>query len=220
MTSSACPSAPSPSRRQIAAGNTPLVFVGLTALPLGLLLDRRFGFLPALTARCGGTETLLGALAWHWTCMPATCLMMLLATPAWIGIEVLARSRRAGSARRDRGTGALAACFCHLAMLVGMASALGAGPELAGAAGLPWTGGAAIAAMAFGMVCGTGAASACGAIKMRQCGPEAEGIGAKARRSSPCQGQNPASLTGCANRTARADSTPAVRCVQMPAVRR
>ena len=77
----------------------------------------------------------------------------------------------------DRGTGALAACACHLAMLIGMASALGAGPELAGAAGLPWTGGAAIAAMAFGMVCGTAAASACGAIS-RPCGPEADAIGA------------------------------------------
>ena len=168
MTSSACLAAPSPSRREIGAGTTPLLFVGMAALPLGLILDRRFGLLPALTARCGGAETLLGALAWHWACMPATCLMMLLATPAWIGIEVLARSRRAGSARRDRGTGALAACGCHLAMLLGMASALGAGPELAALAGLPWTSGAAIASMAFGMVCGTGAASACGAIKSRQ----------------------------------------------------
>ncbi len=133
MTSSACLAAPAPSRREIAARNTPLLFVGLTALPLGLLLDRRFGLLPALTARCGGAETLLGALRWHWSCMPATCLMMLFAAPAWIGIEALARAGRAGSARRDRGTGALAACGCHLAMLIGMASTLGAGPELVGA---------------------------------------------------------------------------------------
>jgi hypothetical protein len=178
MTSSACLAAPSPSRREIGARTTPLLFVGLTALPLGLLLDRRFGLLPALTARCGGTETLPGALAWHWACMPATCLMMLFAAPAWIGLEALARGRRPGVARRDRGTGAIAACGSHLAMLLGMASALGAGPELVGAAGLPWTGGAAVAAMAFGMVCGMGAASACGAIKIRQCGPEADGIGA------------------------------------------
>jgi hypothetical protein len=104
--------------------------------------------------------------------------MMLFAAPAWIGLGALARGGRAGPARRDRGTGALAACGCHLAMLLGMASALGAGPELAALAGLPWTGGAAIAAMAFGMVCGMGAASACGAIKIRQRGPEADGIGA------------------------------------------
>ena len=44
---------------------------------LGLLLDRWFGLLPALTARCGGSETLWGTLAWHWACMPATCLMMM-----------------------------------------------------------------------------------------------------------------------------------------------
>jgi hypothetical protein len=154
-----------------------LLFVGLTALPLGLLLDRRFGLLPALTLRCGGTETLLGALAWHWSCMPATCLMMLFAAPAWIGLEALAASRRPGAARRDRPTGALAACGCHLAMLLGMASALGVGAKLAALAGLPWTGGAAVAAMAFGMVCGTAAASACGASKRRQCRPEADGIG-------------------------------------------
>ena len=178
MTSSACLAAPAPSRLEIGARNTPLLFVGLTALPLGLLLDRRFGLLPALTARCGGSETLWGALAWHWSCMPATCLMMLFAAPAWIGLEALARGGRAGSARRHRGTGALAACGCHLAMLLGMASALGAGPELAALAGLPWTGGAAIAAMAFGMVGGMAAASACGAIKIRQCRPEADGIGA------------------------------------------
>jgi hypothetical protein len=178
MTSSACLAAPSPSRREISGRNTPLLFVGLAALALGLLLDRRFGLLPALTARCGGPETLWGALAWHWACMPATCLMMLFAAPAWIGLEALAASRRPGSARRDRPTGALAACGCHLAMLLGMASALGAGPKLAALAGLPWTGGAAVAAMAFGMVCGTGAACACGAIKMRPCAPGADGIGA------------------------------------------
>jgi hypothetical protein len=39
MTSSACLAAPSPPRREIGASNTPLLFVGLTALPLGLLLD-------------------------------------------------------------------------------------------------------------------------------------------------------------------------------------
>jgi hypothetical protein len=164
MTSGACLAAPAPSRREIAARNTPLLFVGLAALPLGLLLDRRFGLLPALTARCGGPETLWGTLAWHWACMPATCLMMLFAAPAWIGLEALTASRRPGAARCDRPTGALAACGCHLAMLLGMASALGAGPELAALAGLPWTGGAAIAAMAFGMVCGTGAASAGGPV--------------------------------------------------------
>jgi len=110
--------------------------------------------------------------------MPATCLMMLLAAPAWIGLEALARSRRPGAARRGRPTGAIAACACHLAMLLGMAAALGAGPELAALAGLPWTGGAAIAAMPFGMVCGMGAASACGAIKSRQCAPGANRVGA------------------------------------------
>jgi hypothetical protein len=178
MTSSACLAAPVPSRREITVRNTPLLFVGMAALPLGLLLDRRFGLLPALTARCGGSETLWGTLAWHWACMPATCLMMVFAAPAWIGIEALARGGRTGPARSDRPTVALAACACHLAMLLGMAAALGVGPELAALAGLRWTVGAAIAAMAFGMVCGTGAASACGAIKIRQCGPEADGIGA------------------------------------------
>jgi hypothetical protein len=103
---------------------------------------------------------------------------MLLAAPAWIGLEALARSGRPAVARRDRPTGALAACGCHLAMLLGMASALGASPELAALAGLPWTGGAAIAAMALGMVCGMAAASAFGASKIRQCGLEADGIGA------------------------------------------
>jgi len=44
-------------------------------------------------------------------------------------------------------------------MLAGMVFALGAGPNLTGLAGAAWTSGAAIAAMAFGMISGLAAAS-------------------------------------------------------------
>ena len=50
MTSSACLALPSPSRREIGDQELALLFVGLAALPLGLLLDRRFG-LPARADR-------------------------------------------------------------------------------------------------------------------------------------------------------------------------
>ena len=163
MTSSVIFGAPAPSHRGGSIRSMDVLLVCMAALPLGLVIDRWFGLLPALTARCGGFESPLGMLEWHWACMPATSLMMLCAAPAWIGLRALARSRRSGAGRPHRPTGALAACACHLAMLIGIASALCAGPELAALAGLPWTGGAAIAAMAFGMVSGMGA-SACGGL--------------------------------------------------------
>ena len=92
--------------------------------------------------------------------MPATSLMMLCAAPAWIGLRAL--SDRFGGARHDCQTGTLAALCCHVSMLTGMACGLSAGPGLAALAGLPWTSGAAIGAMAFGMVGGMAAASLCG----------------------------------------------------------
>jgi hypothetical protein len=157
MTLSLSFKAPTPSPR---GGETMrLLLVGMAALPLGLVLDRWFGLLPALTSHCGGSGTLLGTLAWHWACMPATCLMMLFAGPAWIAVEALAPVGRAGAAQRDGRSGAFAAGVCHVAMLAGMAGVQCAGPTILALAGLPWTGGAAIGAMTLGMACGIGAAS-------------------------------------------------------------
>lgn len=130
----------------------------MAALPFGLVLDGGFGLLPALTARCGGPGSLIAALEWHWAFMPATCLMMLFAAPVWIGLKALARAGQC-DASVACGTRPIAAVGCHLAMLAGMVLALGAGPNLAGLAGAAWTSGAAIAAMALGMISGLAAAS-------------------------------------------------------------
>jgi hypothetical protein len=72
------------------------LFVGVTALALGLVLDGWLGLLPALSARCGGSETRRGRIAWHWACMPATCLMMMFAAPASIGLIAMMRVGRPG----------------------------------------------------------------------------------------------------------------------------
>ena len=160
MTLSACFPAASLSCRD-SSENLRLLFVSAAALALGLLLDRWFGLLPALTARCGGSETLWGTLAWHWACMPATCLMMMFAAPAAIGCTAMSRVGRPGHAWRDCRADALAALRRHLAMLAAMACGLSVGPDLAAFAGLPWTSGVAIAAMAFAMVGGMAAASFC-----------------------------------------------------------
>ena len=53
----------------------------MAALPFGLVLDGGFGLLPALSARCGGSGSLMATLEWHWASMPATCLTMLFAAP-------------------------------------------------------------------------------------------------------------------------------------------
>ena len=160
MTLSVSFPAASPSRRG-SAENLRLLFVGMTALALGLILDRWLGLLPALSARCGGSGTLWGTLAWHWACMPATCLMMMFAAPPSIGLNAMTRVGRPGHAWRDCRTDALAALRCHVAMPAAMACGLGAGPDLAAFVGLPWTSGVAIAAMAFGMVGGMATASFC-----------------------------------------------------------
>jgi hypothetical protein len=165
MTASASFAAPTPSHRGVSSETVEVMFICMAAFPLGLVLDRWFGLLPALTARCGGFETFEGTLEWHWACMPATSLMMLFAAPAWIGLRALTRVGRPVPARRDCRTGALAALFCHAAMLVGMACGLGAGPGLAALAGRPWTSGAAIGAMACGMVCAMAAALFCGMMR-------------------------------------------------------
>jgi hypothetical protein len=125
----------------------------MAALPLGLLLDRRFGQLPALTTQCGAADTLLGSLEWHWACMPATCLLMVFAAPACVCLKSMANVWR-GSPQFARRTEGLAALCCHFVMLAGMASALLAGPSLAALVGRTWTSGAEIAAMAFGMLFG------------------------------------------------------------------
>ena len=149
------------SHRGISGENLHLLFVGTAALPLGLLLDRWFGLLPALTARCGGSETLWGTLVWHRACMPATCLMTMFAAPASIGLKAMTRVGRPGHARHDCRMDALAALRCHVAMLAAMACCLGAGRDLAAFVGLPWTSGVAIAVMALGMVGGMAAAFLC-----------------------------------------------------------
>ncbi len=159
MTSSAVFAVSAPSDRGNSIRSIDVLLVCMAALPLGLVIDRWFGLLPALTARCGNFESLLGALEWHWACMPATSLMMLSAAPAWISLKVFATAGRSGPARRDCRAGALGAIFCHVAMLAGMASGLVAGPGMFALAGRPWTSGAAIGAMACGMVCGMAAAS-------------------------------------------------------------
>lgn len=126
-----------------------IALVCAAALPLGLAVDRARGLLPALTTRCGGAESLWDALAWHWLCMPTTCLAMLLAPPAWIGLKLTlatARNRAAPRGQTRRAVG------CHLMMLAGMAAALDAGPKLAPLVGATWTSGAALAAMAGGML--------------------------------------------------------------------
>jgi len=157
--------APRPSHRGVSAETVDVMFICMAAFPLGLVLDRWFGLLPALAARCGEFETFEGTLEWHWACMPATSLMMLCAAPAWIGLKAFTTAGRSGPQRHDRRTGALAALLCHVAMLAGMACGLGAGPGLAALAGRPWTSGAAIGAMACGMVCGMAAASLCETVR-------------------------------------------------------
>ena len=87
MALSARSAARSPSCRSSGAETVALLFVCMAALPLGLAVDSRFGLRPMLTARCGGFETLRATLEWHWTQMPATCLMMLVAAPVWIGLK-------------------------------------------------------------------------------------------------------------------------------------
>ncbi len=153
-----------PSSRRFGFGNVDVFLACMAALPFGLLLDHRFGLLPALSARCGGSGSLMAALEWHWASMPATCLTMLFAAPVWIGLKALARAGQS-DANRTCGTRPIAAFGCHLAMLGGMVFALGAGPNLAGLAGAAWTSGAAIAAMAFGMISGLAAASFGEALK-------------------------------------------------------
>ncbi len=91
--------------------------------------------------------------------MPATCLMMMFAAPTSICLRAINKVDRPGHTRHDCRMYALAALRCHLAMLAAMAFGLGAGPDLAALVGLPWTSGIATAAMAFGMVGGTAAAS-------------------------------------------------------------
>lgn len=162
MTSDACPAAPSPSHRPATVENGDLLIACMAALPLGLVLDHWFGLLPALADRCGGSDALLETLQWHWRCMPATCLMMLFAAPAWIGVKILVGP---GAPRRRRWGDYLAALGCHVAMLAGMICALGVGPPLASLVGSPWTGGAAIGAMTVGMVSGFAAALLCESLE-------------------------------------------------------
>ena len=164
MTSSAVFAAPAPSERGGGLRSIDVLLVCMAALPMGIAIDQWFGLLPALTARCGGIGSPLETLEWHWTSMPATSLMMLFAAPAWIGLKAFTTTGRSGHPRHDRPTGALAALFCHVSMLIGMALGLGAGPSLAALVGSPWTSGAAIGAMAAGMVCGMAAASLCGMV--------------------------------------------------------
>jgi hypothetical protein len=137
----------------------------MAALPLGLVIDRWFGLLPAVTARCGGFVSLLETLEWHWKCMPATSLAMLFAAPAWIGLKIWVTVGQPARATHDCRTNALAALGCHAAMLSGMSCGLASGPGLAALAGLPWTSGASIGAMASGMVCGMAAASLSGVTR-------------------------------------------------------
>jgi hypothetical protein len=138
--------------------NAQVLLACAAALPLGLVLDRWFGLLPALSARCGGSQTLWASLEWHRACMPATCLAMLFAPPAWIGLKAMMRALSPSVSQHDCRHATFAACGCHLAMMAGMAGVLGIGPSLAALVGLPWTGGVAIGAMALGMVGGMGAA--------------------------------------------------------------
>ena len=165
MTASASFAASRPSRRGVSSETVDVMFICIAAFPIGLALDCWFGLLPALTARCGGFETVEGTLEWHWACMPATSLMMLFAAPAWIGLKAVTTAGRSGAARHDCQTKALAALCCHVAMLAGMACGLGAGPGLTALAGIPWTSGAAIGAMASGMLCGMAAALFCGMMR-------------------------------------------------------
>jgi hypothetical protein len=163
MTATASFAAARPSHRGVGSEAVDVMFICIAAFPIGLALDRWFGLLPALAAPCGGFETLQGTLEWHWACMPATSLTMLLAAPGWIGLKALTIADR--SLRHDCRAGPLAALFCHAAMLAGMVFGLAAGPNFAAFAGFPWTSGAAIGAMACGMVCGMAAASVCGMVR-------------------------------------------------------
>jgi hypothetical protein len=163
MTASASFAAARPPGPGISAETVDVMFICIAAFPIGLALDRWFGLLPALAARCGGFETLRATLEWHWACTPATSLMMLLAAPVWIGLKALTPADR--SLRHDYRAGPLAALFCHAAMLAGMVFGLAAGPSLAALAGIPWTTGAAIGAMACGMVCGMAVALICGMMR-------------------------------------------------------
>jgi hypothetical protein len=103
-------------------------------------------------------QTLWASLEWHRTFMPATCLAMLFAAPAWIGLKAMMRALSPSVSQHDCRHATFAARGCHPAMMAGMAGVLGVGPSLAALVGLPWTGGVAIGAMALGMVGGMGAA--------------------------------------------------------------
>ena len=91
VTATASFAAPAPSCRGVGSETLDVMVICIAAFPIGLALDRWFGLLPALTARCGGFETFEGSLEWHWACMPATSLMMLFAAPAWIGPQGASR---------------------------------------------------------------------------------------------------------------------------------
>ena len=130
MTSSAVFAAPVPSDRGDGIRSIDVLLVCMAALPMGLAIDRWFGLPPALTARCGGFGSLVGTLEWHWTCMPATSLMMLCAAPAWIGLKSWSMAGRPGRAAHDCRTDALSALCSHVSMLIGMAAASAPAPAL------------------------------------------------------------------------------------------
>lgn len=157
MTQNALAATPPP-----AGKNMEMFAVCSAAMAIGFLLDRGFGWPPALTAPCGGSQTLWAMIAWHWRCMPATTMLMLFAGPAWLGLDALTTiGRKRGAPRHECGDRPLAALGCHFAMLAGMASALCLEPRTAALFGFSWTSGAAMAAMTCGMIGGLAAASLC-----------------------------------------------------------
>ncbi len=179
MTSHALVAPPPPAARRIAGGaaanrrelrparrNLDMLVVCSAAMALGSFLDGRLAAPPALAAACVSSQTLWGVVERHWSCMPAAFLLMLLAGPAWIALNAMATlGRRRGASARDCRESALAALGCHGAMLAGMAGALWLEPRVAALASLSPTSGAAVAAMACGMIWGLAAASLCGRFK-------------------------------------------------------
>ena len=147
----------SPARSQAAGQSADALLAGMAALALGLILDRSFGLLPALSARCGGSGAVWQTLEWHFACMPATFLTMAFAAPVCFGLRALATTGRGRVSRRRLGAGALAELSRHLAMLAGMACFLVISPSVVALAGAPWTNGVAISAMVFGMAAGVAA---------------------------------------------------------------
>jgi len=124
------------------------------SLAVGLALDRWYGFLPGLGARCGGAATLLGQLQWHWFYMPATMLSMVAAGPICHLMQLISMPSDQRSARTRDVRAWLSLAGHQIGMLAGMSCTLHVGPRIGELLFVPWTGMTAIGSMVVGMLAG------------------------------------------------------------------